>query len=82
MKTNPLKNSRINIITFGCAKNTYDSVVLSGKLATYGVEVVHEAPFKKNDILASLSGELSILLLILVIFQKERFLSSLMPLTT
>jgi ribosomal protein S12 methylthiotransferase len=51
MKTNPLKNSRINIITFGCAKNTYDSEVLSGKLAKYGVKVVHEAPFHKNDVL-------------------------------
>ena len=51
MKTNPLKNSRINIITFGCAKNTYDSEVLSGKLAKYGVKVVHEAPFQKNDVL-------------------------------
>jgi ribosomal protein S12 methylthiotransferase len=51
MKTNPLKNYRINIITFGCAKNTYDSEVLSGKLAKYGVKVVHEAPFQKNDVL-------------------------------
>ena len=51
MKTNPLKNSRINIITFGCAKNTYDSEVLSGRLAKYGVKVVHEAPFQENDVL-------------------------------
>jgi ribosomal protein S12 methylthiotransferase len=51
MKTNPLKNHRINIITFGCAKNTFDSEVLSGKLSKYGVKVVHEAAFEKNDVL-------------------------------
>jgi ribosomal protein S12 methylthiotransferase len=42
---------RINIITFGCAKNVYDSEILAGYLKNNGLQVVHEGIFKKNDIL-------------------------------
>ncbi|TAF79005.1 MAG: 30S ribosomal protein S12 methylthiotransferase RimO [Sphingobacteriales bacterium] len=42
---------RINVITLGCSKNTYDSEVLMGQLKGNFFDVVHEAEAnKKNDI--------------------------------
>ena len=43
--------NRINIITFGCAKNVYDSELLAGQMKNNGLKVVHEAGFLKDDIL-------------------------------
>ncbi|HPD65964.1 MAG TPA: 30S ribosomal protein S12 methylthiotransferase RimO [Bacteroidia bacterium] len=41
---------RINVFTFGCAKNLYDSEVLMGKLSQIGYEVVHEKELEEEDI--------------------------------
>ena len=42
MRTKSLKKNKINVITLGCSKNTYDSEVLMGQLKASGKEVVHE----------------------------------------
>lgn len=42
---------RVNVITLGCSKNTYDSEVLMGQLKGNQVNVVHEAnDVRENDI--------------------------------
>ncbi len=42
MRTKSVKKNKINVITLGCSKNTYDSEVLMGQLRANGKEVVHE----------------------------------------
>jgi len=42
MRTKSLKKNKINVITLGCSKNTYDSEVLMGQLIASGKDVVHE----------------------------------------
>lgn len=42
MRTKSLKKNKINVITLGCSKNTYDSEVLMGQLKVSGKDVVHE----------------------------------------
>ena len=42
MRTKYIKKNKINVITLGCSKNTYDSEVLMGQLKASGKEVVHE----------------------------------------
>jgi len=42
---------RINIYTFGCAKNLYDSEILMGKMNQIGYEVVHEKEPEPSDII-------------------------------
>ena len=42
MRTKSLKKNKINVITLGCSKNTYDSEVLMGQLIANGKEVAHE----------------------------------------
>jgi len=42
MRTKSSKRNKINVITLGCSKNTYDSEVLMGQLKASGKEVVHE----------------------------------------
>ncbi|RZL10540.1 MAG: radical SAM protein, partial [Pedobacter sp.] len=47
----PVKKPRVNVITLGCSKNTYDSEVLMGQLRGNSMDVVHEANnIGKNDI--------------------------------
>ena len=42
---------RVNVITLGCSKNTYDSEVLMGQLKVNQINVVHEANYvRENDI--------------------------------
>ncbi|MDB5134271.1 MAG: rimO [Mucilaginibacter sp.] len=40
---------RVNVITLGCSKNTYDSEVLMGQLKGNLFDVVHEAEQVRND---------------------------------
>lgn len=42
MRTKSVKQNKINVITLGCSKNTYDSEVLMGQLKASGKAVVHE----------------------------------------
>jgi len=42
MRTKSLKKNKINVITLGCSKNTYDSEVLMGQLKANGKDVTHE----------------------------------------
>src|SRR5687768_523390 len=48
----PVKKPKINVITLGCSKNTYDSEVLMGQLRGNSMDVVHEASkVGKDDII-------------------------------
>jgi ribosomal protein S12 methylthiotransferase len=40
---------RVNVVTLGCSKNTYDSEVLMGQLKGNQFDVVHEAEQVRND---------------------------------
>ena len=42
MRTKYSENNKINVITLGCSKNTYDSEVLMGQLRSNNKNVVHE----------------------------------------
>ena len=42
MRTKYSDNNKINVITLGCSKNTYDSEVLMGQLRSNNKNVVHE----------------------------------------
>jgi len=42
---------RVNVVTLGCSKNTYDSEVLMGQLKGNHFDVVHEAEAGVNDII-------------------------------
>lgn len=42
MRTKSIKKNKINIVTLGCSKNTYDSEVLMGQLQANGKDVGHE----------------------------------------
>ncbi|OAQ38737.1 ribosomal protein S12 methylthiotransferase RimO [Pedobacter psychrophilus] len=47
-----LVKPRVNVITLGCSKNTYDSEVLMGQLQGNKINVVHEAnDIRKDDII-------------------------------
>jgi len=43
MKTKTLKKNKVNVVTLGCSKNTYDSEVLMGQLVANQFEVEHES---------------------------------------
>lgn len=49
MRTRPARTSKINVITLGCSKNTYDSEVLMGQLHAGGHAVAHEQKVDKGD---------------------------------
>jgi ribosomal protein S12 methylthiotransferase len=47
-----IKKPRVNVITLGCSKNTYDSEILMGQLKGNQFDVVHEADkVRKDDII-------------------------------
>ena len=48
MRTKSLKKNKINVITLGCSKNTYDSEVLMGQLKASGKLPVAVGPGFKN----------------------------------
>ena len=43
MKTKTLKKNKVNVVTLGCSKNTFDSEVLMGQLVANKFEVEHES---------------------------------------
>tara|TARA_B110000003_G_C16591278_1_gene511922 strand:+ start:25 stop:1338 length:1314 start_codon:yes stop_codon:yes gene_type:complete len=43
MRTKSVKLNKINVITLGCSKNTYDSEVLMGQLSANNISVEHES---------------------------------------
>jgi len=47
MKTKTLKKNKVNVITLGCSKNTFDSEVLMAQLKGNNFDVEHEA--KQDD---------------------------------
>ena len=49
MRTKPSPSSKINVITLGCSKNTWDSEVLMGQLIANEVTVAHESKVSKGD---------------------------------
>src|ERR1700753_2059573 len=44
-----IKKPRVNVVTLGCSKNTYDSEVLMGQLKGNRFDVVHESEQVRND---------------------------------
>jgi ribosomal protein S12 methylthiotransferase len=47
MRTKSIKKNKINIITLGCSKNTFDSEVLMGQLSASNITCAHES--EDND---------------------------------
>src|SRR6201995_3480978 len=48
-KTTITAKPRVNVVTLGCSKNTYDSEILMGQLKGNHFDVVHEAEQLRND---------------------------------
>jgi ribosomal protein S12 methylthiotransferase len=48
-KPETVTKPRVNVVTLGCSKNTYDSEVLMGQLKGNHFDVVHEAEQVRND---------------------------------
>jgi ribosomal protein S12 methylthiotransferase len=47
-----IKKPRVNVVTLGCSKNTYDSEILMGQLRGNSFDVVHESnKLNSNDII-------------------------------
>ncbi len=44
-----LNKPRVNVVTLGCSKNTYDSEILMGQLKGNAFDVVHESGEVRND---------------------------------
>jgi ribosomal protein S12 methylthiotransferase len=49
LRTKPSPKSKINVITLGCSKNTWDSEVLMGQLHASNLEVAHEQKVNAGD---------------------------------
>lgn len=49
MRTKPISPSKINVITLGCSKNTWDSEVLMGQLQANHLPVAHEQKVNSGD---------------------------------
>jgi len=49
LRTKPVSPSKINVITLGCSKNTWDSEVLMGQLQANHLNVAHEQIVNKGD---------------------------------
>lgn len=49
MRTKPIKKSKVNVITLGCSKNTFDSELLMGQLKANQMDVSHESLVNKGD---------------------------------
>ena len=43
MKTKTLKKNKINVVTLGCSKNTFDSEVMMAQLKANKFSVTHES---------------------------------------
>jgi ribosomal protein S12 methylthiotransferase len=50
MKTKTLKKNKVNVVTLGCSKNTFDSEVLMAQLKVNQFEVEHEAQQDDSEI--------------------------------
>ena len=50
MKTKTLKKNKVNVVTLGCSKNTFDSEVLMAQLKANQFEVEHEAQQDDSEI--------------------------------
>jgi len=49
LRTKPISPSKINVITLGCSKNTWDSEVLMGQLQANHLPVAHEQKVNSGD---------------------------------
>ena len=47
MKARTLKRTKVNVVTLGCSKNTFDSEVMMAQLKANGIAVEHES--ERND---------------------------------
>lgn len=43
MKARTLKRTKVNVVTLGCSKNTFDSEVMMAQLKANGIAVDHES---------------------------------------
>ena len=50
MKTKTWKKNKVNVVTLGCSKNTFDSEVLMGQLRANAFDVVHESEKTESEI--------------------------------
>ncbi|HRH69686.1 MAG TPA: 30S ribosomal protein S12 methylthiotransferase RimO [Flavobacteriales bacterium] len=50
MKARTLKATKVNVVTLGCSKNTFDSEVMMAQLKANGIAVEHESSSKDHTI--------------------------------
>jgi len=50
MKARTLKATKVNVVTLGCSKNTFDSEVMMAQLKANGIAVEHESSKKDHNV--------------------------------
>jgi ribosomal protein S12 methylthiotransferase len=50
MKVRTLKRTKVNVVSLGCSKNTFDSEVLMAQLKANGIAVEHEADHEDHNV--------------------------------
>ena len=50
MKARTLKKTKVNVVTLGCSKNTFDSEVMMAQLKANGIAVDHEADHNDHNV--------------------------------
>ena len=50
MKTRTLKPTKVNVVTLGCSKNTFDSEVMMAQLKANGITVDHESDSGEHNV--------------------------------
>ncbi len=50
MKARTLKNTKVNVVTLGCSKNTFDSEVMMAQLKANGIAVEHQAAMDDHNV--------------------------------
>lgn len=50
MKVSTLKKTKVNVVTLGCSKNTFDSEVMMAQLKANGIPVDHESDTRDHNV--------------------------------
>ena len=50
MKARTLRNTKVNVVTLGCSKNTFDSEVMMAQLKANGIPVDHESDARDHNV--------------------------------
>ncbi|MFM1893556.1 MAG: hypothetical protein RIQ90_722, partial [Bacteroidota bacterium] len=56
MKTKTLRKNKVNVVTLGCSKNSFDSEVMMAQLQANSFDVAHERPDESEIVIINTCG--------------------------